>query len=277
MRHIDLFSGIGGFALAARQLGWKTIAFSEIDEYSVRLYRRHFPEARALGDIREITWSQHVKKTGADNLVVTAGFPCQPHSIAGRRNGEDDPRDLWNEVVRCLRSVRPRYALFENVAGALSSNDGKFFATVLSSLAESGYDVIWDTVPASYVGAPHTRKRIWIMAYASRVGVQRLWTKRLQESNIHEQEVLPLRASQGFRTGRDQWETEPSLGDMADGISVGLAHTFADGAPARIVPVTRVVEHYKGRAERIRALGNAIVPQIAHNFLSIIQGVENAQ
>lgn len=164
MTHVDLFSGIGGFALASTWVwgkDYQNLGHSEIEPYACKVYHRHFPESECLGDVTKIGWERF---TGTVDLL-TGGFPCQPHSVAGQRKASADERDLWGECKRAVRLVRPRYALFENVPGLLTSERGGFFNRVLSDLAEIGYDAEWYTIGAWQVGAPHKRDRIWIVAY----------------------------------------------------------------------------------------------------------------
>jgi DNA (cytosine-5)-methyltransferase 1 len=162
MKHLDLFSGIGGFALACSWVWgdqYENVGHSEIEPFPCKVYHKHFPESECLGDITKIKWTE-----GQADLI-TGGFPCQPHSMAGKRRASGDERDLWGECVRALCGVRPSYALFENVPGLLTSERGRFFNRVLSDLAQSGYDAEWQTISAASVGAPHKRDRIWIVAY----------------------------------------------------------------------------------------------------------------
>jgi len=166
MRHyLDMFSGIGGFALGARWAGAEFDGhwFSEICEYSVKVYEKRFPSAKRLGDIRGIDYGKLPK----GEWFASGGFPCQPHSVAGKKQGDGDERDLWPECRRMLRELRPRAALFENVPGLFVSNGGRFFNRVLSDIYESGYDAEWAVVSAAELGAPHLRKRVWIICYPS--------------------------------------------------------------------------------------------------------------
>jgi len=160
---LDLFSGIGGFALAAYWSGLRFDKhyFSEVDDYAVKLYQKRFTEAIPLGDIRNADYS----KLPEGEYLAAGGFPCQPHSIAGKRKGSGDERDLWSECFRALRELRPRIALFENVPELLISDNGQYFNRVLSDIHQSGYDAEWQIISASGVGAPHRRKRLWIAAY----------------------------------------------------------------------------------------------------------------
>jgi len=154
---LDLFSGIGGFALGAYWAGLRFDKhyFSEIDDYAIQLYQKRFPNAIPLGDIRSIDYG----KLPRGEYLVTGGFPCQPHSNAGLRKGKDDQRDLWIECRRMLRDLRPEIALFENVTNILISNEGEYFNRLLSDISENGYDAEWQIISAFDDGAPHKRER----------------------------------------------------------------------------------------------------------------------
>jgi DNA (cytosine-5)-methyltransferase 1 len=160
---LDLFSGIGGFALGAKWMGMqfdKTF-FSEVDEYAISIYKKRFSDAIGLGDIRQVDYST----LPAGDWFVSGGFPCQPHSVAGLKRAAKDERDLWPECRRMLRELRPRAALFENVAGLLASDGGRFFNGVLSDMASCGFNAEWACIRASDFGAPHKRERVWIVVY----------------------------------------------------------------------------------------------------------------
>lgn len=180
MTHGDLFSGIGGFSLAARWCGIKTLWSVEIDGFCTKVYRKHFPEVEVHGDVKKVKALQYVD-------IITAGFPCQPVSVAGRRKGDKDERWLWPDIVRLLREIRPRWLLVENVPGLLSVEAGRLFGGVLRDLAESGYNAEWDCIPASAVGAPHIRDRVWLVAYPAerpgQQGVARAAKRKVQGKN----------------------------------------------------------------------------------------------
>jgi DNA (cytosine-5)-methyltransferase 1 len=161
--YIDLFSGIGGFALGAQWAGLKFDRhyFSEVDKYAINVYKKRFPNAIELGDITKIDYS----KLPNGEWYASGGFPCQPHSVAGKKAASADERDLWPECRRMLSELRPRIALFENVAGLFVSEGGKFFERVLYEISECGYACEWQVISAAEFGAPHLRKRVWIVAY----------------------------------------------------------------------------------------------------------------
>ncbi len=161
MRHIDVFAGIGGFSLAASWLGWETLLQCEIDPFCQKVLRHHFPSVQLYGDIRELdgtAWRGRVD-------VLTAGTPCQPASTAGRRRGMSDDRWLWPEAFRVLREIQPTWAVFENVRGITSLEQGMVFESLCSDLEANGYEVQPFCIPACAVGAPHRRDRIWIIAH----------------------------------------------------------------------------------------------------------------
>ena len=158
-KHLDLFSGIGGFALAARWAGIETIGFCEIDKYAQKVLQKNFPGVPIYEDVTKLNGSEF-----KDIYLLTGGFPCQDISIAGKGAGIEGERSgLWSELFRIIGEVRPRYALIENVP-ALTFRGG---TRVIGDLAEIGYDTEWQIVGADDVGAPHRRKRIWIVAYAN--------------------------------------------------------------------------------------------------------------
>ena len=161
--YLDMFSGIGGFALGAQWAGldFDGHYFSEVEKYAISIYEKRFPEAVALGDITKIDYSTLPK----GEWYVSGGFPCQPHSVAGKKRASKDERDLWPECARMLRELRPRIALFENVPGLFVSDRGRFFNGILRDIYESGYDAEWQVISAFDAGAPHLRKRLWIAAY----------------------------------------------------------------------------------------------------------------
>jgi len=157
MRHLDLCSGIGGFALAARWMGWETVGFAEIDPFASAVLSKHWPGVPNYGDIATIP-----DGIGAD--IITAGFPCQPYSVAGQRLGAEDDRAIWPLVIEVVRRVKPGWCVFENVAGIINmALDG-----VLSDLEAEGYEVGTVVLPACAVNAPHRRDRVWIVAHAGR-------------------------------------------------------------------------------------------------------------
>jgi DNA (cytosine-5)-methyltransferase 1 len=183
MLHLDLFSGIGGFAYAADQVfGDVEHIFCDNEPFSQAVLRKHWPEAYVYGDIKEITADSHGKGLQGENPaksggkpwageridLVTGGFPCQPFSAAGLRRGTADDRHLWPEMLRVIRLTEPEWVIAENVGGILSWNGGLVFEQVCADLEAAGYAVQPFVIPAVAVNAPHRRDRVWFVAHAQR-------------------------------------------------------------------------------------------------------------
>jgi DNA (cytosine-5)-methyltransferase 1 len=261
----SLFSGIGGLDLGMERAGFVCRWQSEIDDYASRVLKKHWPHIPNLGDVKQIDWN-----TVEPVDVIVGGYPCQPFSVAGSRNGGTDERHLWPWFANAISVVRPRYALLENVAGHLSLG----FGQVLGDLAKIRYDARWDCIPAAAVGAPHRRDRVFLIARDTRSEQRRsvansnntrrhntLFTRwnapwhgsetvaNANSAGREEQHVATVTVEQGHnprRTAerRSHWEVEPSVGRMADGIP--------------------------NRLDRLRGLGNAVVPQVAEHVARII-------
>jgi DNA (cytosine-5)-methyltransferase 1 len=163
MNHASLFSGIGGFDLAAEWMGWTNLFHVERDEFCRDILRHHFPNTQSYEDIKQFNgypWAGHVD-------VLTGGFPCQPFSTAGQRQGVSDDRYLWPEMLRVIREARPTWVVAENVRGLTSWSGGMVFDQVITDLEGEGYQVLPTVLPAASVAnCPHKRDRVWIIAYA---------------------------------------------------------------------------------------------------------------
>lgn len=220
----SLFAGIGGLDLGLERTGgFKTVWFAEIDPFASAVLKRHWPDVPNLGDIRGI---------GADTPpvdVLAGGFPCQPVSLAGRRLAQEDPRWLWPQFARVIGELRPRYVIVENVPGLASKGLGE----VLEDLSSLGYDAEWDIISAASVGASHLRERILLVAYAN--GSARLGSGGSSQA-VYRPEAVERSRRRCSGSGID-WPTEPDVGRT----SYGVPH----------------------RLDRLRALGNGVVPQVA--------------
>jgi DNA (cytosine-5)-methyltransferase 1 len=238
--HLDLFSGIGGFALAARWNGLETIAFAEINEYATKVLKQHWPAVPNLGDVRNVT-AQTIREPV---WLLTGGFPCQPFSVAGLRRASDDERYLWPECCRVMGELRPRFALFENVAGLLTAERGRSYNRVLSDLAALRYDALWNCIPACAIGKPHERDRTWILVvntdgdHADGEGITD-W-------------AYPNPAE--WPTSENKPQRNGWLDEL---VSTGTAQRRESYADA-----VRVVHGVSDWMDRHHALGNAVVPQI---------------
>jgi DNA (cytosine-5)-methyltransferase 1 len=222
MNVLDLFSGIGGFSLGLEKAGMKTVAFCEVDKFCQKILSKHWPNVLIYEDIKNLTAKQLEKdKILVD--VVCGGFPCQDLSIAGKGEGLKGERSgLWREYARLISEIRPRYVIVENVAALLFRG----LSDVLGDLASLGYDAEWHCIPASYIGAPHRRDRVWIVAYANNKS-QSIGPINDEASWL--QEIVSI-------SKWPEWFGKPEDVRMDDGIPNGM--------------------------DRLKSLGNAVVPQI---------------
>ena len=304
MKFGSLFAGIGGLDLGLERAGMKCTWQVEIDDYCTRVLEKHWPDVRRYRDVKEIhgVMAHAESKQGRDQPqdfadgkrgqsggksrssridgttticpscleavdLIAGGFPCQPHSVAGKQLGEEDDRNLWPEFIRVIRETRPRYVLAENVPGIITT----YLDTVLSDLEGEGYTCTTFNLPACAFDAPHRRERIFIVAYSN--GVRKLQpqgSKRTQRRWIGDESEdvadteLP-RSSRLRKISREAISaTEPirsiqSSERMAEGQDkVGRATHWT------VEPdVGRVASRIPSRVDRLRGLGNAVVPQVA--------------
>jgi len=162
MKLLDLFSGIGGFSLGAESHGIETIGFVEKDPFCQRVLKKNWPNVPIESDIRNVKGENY----GATD-IISGGFPCQPFSVAGKRKGTDDDRYLWDETIRVVAEVKPRWFIGENVEGLINIQDGMVLRQVQDDLEKEGFQVQCLVIPASGIGAWHQRKRVWIIAYSN--------------------------------------------------------------------------------------------------------------
>lgn len=167
MKHLSLFSGIGGFDLAAQWMGWENVAHCEWNKFCQQILKYYWPQAISYEDITKTDFTIHRGQID----IVTGGFPCQPYSVAGKQQGKDDERHLWPHMLRAVREIKPRWVVGENVLGLVSWNDGLVFNEVQADLEAEGYEVQPFVLPAAGVGAPHQRQRVWFVGYAKHHGL----------------------------------------------------------------------------------------------------------
>jgi DNA (cytosine-5)-methyltransferase 1 len=161
MKHGSLFSGIGGFDLAADWMGWENVFHCEIAEFPRKILNHYWPNADCHEDIKKTDFTKYCGTVD----IISGGFPCQPYSAAGKRLGKEDDRHLWPEMLRVIREVKPQWVVGENVRGLLNWNGGMVFHEVCSDLENIGYEVQAFIIPASGINAPHQRERLWIVAH----------------------------------------------------------------------------------------------------------------
>ena len=243
MKHIGLFEGIGGFSLAARWAGWETIAWCEWNDFGQKVLRHHFPKAQGHGDITQTDFT--IYRGQCD--IVTGGFPCQPYSTAGKRLGKEDERHLWPEMLRAIREIQPRWVVGENVLGLVNWSGGLVFHEVQTDLEAAGYEVFPYVLPACAVNAPHRRDRVWFVAHSAGCGLQ-----AFRDGHGENIRIPATRPPNDFdRTdGIARQVTKRNRGELRNG----------NGVPDWM--------------DRIKALGNAIVPQVAFQIFQAINQYE---
>lgn len=236
MTHASLFSGIGGFDLAAEWMGWQNVFNCEIDPFCRRVLAYHFPDAKQYEDVKTTDFTIH--RGHID--VLTGGFPCQPFSLAGKRKGANDDRYLWPEMLRAIREIQPRWVVGENVLGIVNWSDGMVFEQVQADLEAAGYEVQPFLIPACAVDAPHRRDRVWFVAHRRDVenavgdGFKREHCNGQTESGKREQRMSCARDSERMggkerviATDRSHARSEILQRERAIGVckSTVIAHT----------------------------------------------------
>jgi len=287
LQHLDLFSGIGGFSLGLEATGgFETKAFCDIEKYPRQVLQKHWPHVKQYEDIKELNY-ERLKADGIDSIdIITGGYPCQPFSIAGRQKGEQDPRHLWPEYFRLVKELRPTWVIGENVSGHIKLG----LDTVIEDLESEDYSVRPFSISASSIGANHQRERIWILAHSRRSQwpraelrgenenetrqenanqferssstsevdvantnderLQRQWQSRNQFTPRFNSSRESSEEGQGT-VGQGWWESEPNMGRVAHGI------------PKRV--------------DRLKSLGNSLVPQIPYYIGKTILEVMNGK
>lgn len=228
LKVLDLFSGIGGFSLGLERTGgFETVAFCEIDPFCQKVLKKHWPDVPIYNDVRNLDYDGSVD-------VITGGYPCQPFSTAGKRQGENDDRHLWPAMFSLIKKHRPAWIIGENVAGHISMG----LDNVLSDLGGANYTARTFVIPACAVDASHRRERTWVVAHADSSNGQS-WQQGGQQEDKEEKRTglddRTARHGYDWDAGRC-WAPEPAVGRVANGV------------PRRM--------------DRLRSLGNAVVPQI---------------
>ena len=305
MTHGSLFSGIGGFDLAARWMGWENAFHCEINEFCTIILKHHFFNAKHYNDITKTDFTKWRGKID----VLSGGFPCQPFSLAGRRKGAEDDRSLWPQMLRAVREIRPAWVVGENVAGILTmvqpgeevemGSEASLFGeadrkrvllrqqyvteTVCRDLEGEGYSVQPFVIPACAVGAPHRRDRIWFVAHRADAGAEILQCGRQdrvcavgitsdttgQQSKWSEfGEREPCRKGEGkFRVSRCGNGYSLPQSQWADFPTQPPVRSGDDGLSFRLDGIT----FPKWRSESVKAYGNAVVPQVVYEIFKAIE------
>jgi DNA (cytosine-5)-methyltransferase 1 len=294
MTHGSLFSGIGGFDLAAEWMGWENVFHCEWNEFGQKVLKYYWPNAISYGDITKTDFTIHRGRID----ILTGGFPCQPYSMAGKRLGKEDERHLWPSMLRAIREIQPTWVVGENVSGLVNWNGGMVFNEVQADLEAEGYEVIPFLLPAAGVNAPHKRERVWFVAHNTmrirpseingrkeykQNDRKRLWIKSGTNGNLRNvaDTYSNIRRERGmYQIGQKeteryfgtcnarnyQWRTwqnfptQPPVCSRNDGISTRLSGITLS----------------KHRKESIKAYGNAIVPQVVFQIFKAIDQFNNS-
>jgi DNA (cytosine-5)-methyltransferase 1 len=247
MRSIELFAGIGGIALAAEWAGIETVAFCERDPFATRVLNKHWPDVPVFDDVCTLNKKILDHKGIKDIQLVSGGFPCQPYSIAGKKKGSEDERALWDEMFRIIKEVKPRWVVGENVDNFTKMDD---FIKANTDLESIGYEVQSYIIPASAVGAPHRRNRVFIVGHS--VGESKLQADKTVSAFGSGGETWEGSTWQPWgKVARTHWEAnKPPICGVDDGIPGGLDKN------------------------RLIALGNAVVPQQIYPVFKTIMEIE---
>ena len=306
MNHLDLFSGIGGFALALEKVGFKTVGFCEVDPYCRLLLQKHWKGVTIHHDIKRL----EAKDIKEPIDILTGGFPCQPYSVAGKQKGTDDNRYLWPDMFRVIKEIKPTFVVAENVRGIVNIQDGMVFETVCSDLESEGFEIQPFIIPAAGVGAPHKRERVWIVGYSKHNGsltskirrgnqkvdaraqerqnqaIESQRTSRSNNNEIMENSRRTLRqgakfdkenANESKQENANKFERSSSTPEHhvanTKGVHVQGQQDRSGQEQSRreswweFEPnVGRVANGVPGRVHRLKGLGNSIVPQIAEEI-----------
>jgi len=337
VRILDLFSGIGGFSLAASWV-WgddlEIVAFCEIDPFCQKVLSKHWPEVPIIEDIKKVEWvvvdTERMRCGGGTNPseerwarmvsreqrrgsvggeterclmecgridLLTGGFPCQPFSCVGKRAGTEDDRFLWPEMLRTIHEVKPRWIVAENVPGLLSQQDGLVFEGVCTDLETEGYEVQPIIVPACAVGAPHRRMRVWIVAHTRCLGPKEYEQQAtgIEQSDCHaadtkSEQTLPSEPGRlhAEPCGEDRDVEIPRCERLEESKifqpnqscrSDKIRQTRAEGCWQEhwyevATRLCRVDDGVPRRVDRLKSLGNAIVPQVVEQIFRAIKEVE---
>jgi DNA (cytosine-5)-methyltransferase 1 len=255
MRHGSLFSGIGGFDLAAEWMGWENVFHCEWMEFPRKVLDYYFPNADSHIDICKTDF----KKYEGTIDIISGGFPCQPFSLAGKRKGTDDERYLWGEMLRAIQEIKPKFVIAENVFGITNIDGGMVFEQVCVDLETQGYEVQPFIIPAAAKNAPHRRDRVWFIAYTSSSSNELQTKTRMDlDGSILEKRQRTEKTNRfNSYNSYNIWAEFPTQSPICSG---------DDGLPTELDRIT----FSKWRAESIKGYGNAIVPQVAYELFKII-------
>ena len=278
MKHGSLFSGIGGFDLAAQWMGWDNVFHCEINPFCQKTLKHYWPNADSLDDIKTTDFTKYEGQID----IISGGFPCQPYSLAGQRKGTEDDRHLWPQMLRAIREIKPRWIVGENVYGLINWNGGLVFEEIHADLETQGYEV-WATIlPAVSKDAPHRRDRVWFVAYRKSAGSGRELQQRSRQGEFGGCDCQSNASDTDSKGLERECRAECKLGGQVGfgGASTRNMRGSAwqdfptqspvcsgdDGIPDRLDGIT----FPKWRNESIKGYGNAVVPQVVYEIFKVI-------
>lgn len=251
----------GGIDLAAEWAGFKTVGQCEFADFPTKILEKHWPNIARWRDVRDIT-VESVRERGIKEItLLSGGFPCQPHSVAGERKASNDERDLWGEFARIIGEFRPKWVLGENVTGLLSSEDGRFYGKVLRDLAQMGYSIGWCCYGAYTVGAVHERERTFIVAYAG--------------GKLESLPVFDRNSTKVSEWGKKKEirSTDRFINQMGTEINSRVSIWKTELAEPKLV---RMDDGFPNGLDRLKCIGNAVVPQQVYPILKAIYDIEHS-
>jgi DNA (cytosine-5)-methyltransferase 1 len=259
LTHFSLFTGIGGLDLAAEWAGFTTVGQCEWADYPTKVLEKHWPDVDRWRDVRDVT-AKSIQDKGIKEKItaLSGGFPCQPHSLAGKRQASTDERDLWPEYKRIIGETKPTWVVAENVPGLLSSEDGRFFRGILRDFAELGFDVGWCSYPAAWVGAVHRRERIFTVAHSSS-------KRRNSVDKSKQNERVKINQKEPYYPKREAWFDAKSL----ELLCAGQRSLFIEGG----VDI-RNDDGLDTGVHRLKCLGNMVMPQQAYPIFQAIAQIQ---
>jgi DNA (cytosine-5)-methyltransferase 1 len=282
MRHASLFSGIGGFDLAAEWMGWENVFQCEIDPFCQAVLTKNFPQTKRYGDIKQFDATPY---RGAID-ILTGGFPCQPYSSAGKRKGTEDARHLWPEMLRIIGEVQPMWIVGENVSGLLNWSGGLVLKQIKTDLEDKGFIMLPPAVlPACGINAPHRRDRVWIIAHSKGCDDRRnereisgtngrpeqydISTFEKSGSGLCEKGII-ANSSSHIIQGRQNHRSPSEVRQNGKEQPLRLFPPGFAEFPTKPA-ICRGNDGIPNRMDRIKSLGNAIVPQVAFEIFKAIE------
>lgn len=278
MIHISLFSGIGGFDLAAEWMGWKNYVSCDINEFGNKVREYYWPKAYHHKDIHTLTYetinTELSRRFGSewrnDDIILTGGFPCQPFSVAGKQLGTEDDRHLWPEMLRVIREVRPSWIVGENVRGLVNWSGGMVFEQVQADLENEGYEVLPFILPACAVNAPHKRDRIWFVAHLHKISGHQLGICKNEDTQQKQKEIRSenrqfVQLAFDGNTFAEQWQRGQEF--ISESPMVSATHGISDGLDG--------ITFSKWAEQSNEAYGNTVVPQVVFQIFKSIENYGN--